>query len=75
MKTIRMATVKADQDYTLCSCGAVKLNRFQCFNGCGLVTYPNFDEANFEWSPVFQELIRQQRHELEVYGAVRVTHA
>jgi hypothetical protein len=40
MKTIRMATVKDDQDYTLCSCGAVKLNRFQCFNGCGVVTYP-----------------------------------
>jgi hypothetical protein len=38
-----MATVKSDTDYQLCSCGAVKLNRFQCFNGCGLLKYPEFD--------------------------------
>jgi hypothetical protein len=44
MKTIRMATVKSDTDYTLCSCGAVKLNRFQCFNGCGLVKYPDLEQ-------------------------------
>jgi hypothetical protein len=37
-----MATIKDDKDYALCLCGAVKLNRFQCFNGCGVVNYPDF---------------------------------
>jgi hypothetical protein len=76
MKTIRMATVKDDQDYTLCSCGAVKLNRFQCFNGCGLVKYPEFDclpagtltryAENLQ--AVIQQAAAQQRDELMAEG-------
>jgi hypothetical protein len=81
MKTIRMATIKADQDYQLCSCGAVKLNRFQCFNGCGVVKYPEFDclQSRYveQYASNLQQLIQQERGrafdrliQSQVFGAV-----
>jgi hypothetical protein len=69
MKTIRMATVKDDKDYQLCSCGAVKLNRFQCFNGCGVVKYPD-DLINPEHVRAFADNLHALI-QLQVYGASR----